>query len=319
MHASIAEIICGEHLAALSRSGLLLEKFAELDTPKRHATAFMVSMSTSRRLSAESQLAIGEINLRGDSISLKNILPDQYREAASIFQSVVEPNLWGRQSYRSLRRIIQDKDVLKTLRHQSQLRLSTVNIVASLPSALRSPTMVNLCATQEDASYVSELFKETAQIIPAEHHQGLIASLVSSTSLGDFAERCRSKIFKCAVVSDSLPETTKHFQRIRTLSDCHRVAQYGHCFNEEFMLEEVFRGDLAFFEWSRVKHAVVELRRERFPFGWSVSNAMKPKSSPLTKLQQKTLGADLIELGPNVRRTSASARFENLLSKSLFC
>jgi len=315
MHASIAEIICGEHLAALSRSGLSLEKFAELDTPKRHAIAFTVSMSASRRLSAESQLAISEINLRGDSISLKDILPDQYREAASIFQSVVEPNLWGRQSYRSLRRIIQDKDVLKTLRHQPQLQLSTVNIVASLPSALRRSTMVNLCATQEDASYVSELFKETAQIVPAEHHQGLIASLVASTSLGDFAERCRAKIFKCAVVSDSLPETTKHFQRIRTLSDCHRVAQYGHCFNEEFMLEEVFKGAVAFYEWSGAKNAVVELQREQFPFGWSVTNAMKPKSAPLTRLQQKQLNIDLVELGTQVRPSSLSRRFENMFSR----
>jgi len=315
MHASIAEIICGEHQPAFSRSGLLLEKFAELDTPKRHAIAFTVSVSNGRRTNAESKYAISEINICGDSISLKKILQGEHRELVSLFQNLVEPNLWARKAYRSLSRIIKDKEVLKILRHQPNLRLSTVHIVAALPSVLRSTTMVNLCATQEDASYVSELFKETAQIVPAEHHQGLIASLVASTSLGDLAERCRSKIFKCAIVSDSLPEATNHFRRIRTLSDCHRVAQYGHCFNEDFMLEEVFKGNLAFYEWSGAKNAIVELQREQFPFGWSVTNAMKPKSAPLTRLQQKQLNIDLAELGTQVRRSSLSRRFENMFSR----
>jgi len=314
MHTSIAEILCGEHLPAFSRSGLLLEKFADLDTPKRHAIAFVVSIGNSRRMNSELQLAISEVNSYGDSISLRDILPDRYQEVASIFQNMAEPNLWTRKTYRSLSRIIQDKDGLKTLRHHPQLRLSSVHMVASLPSILRKTTMVNLCATQEDALYVSELFKETARIVPAEHHQGLIASLNASTSLEDFSRRCRAKIFKCAVVNDKLPDETKHFRRIRTLSDCHRVAQFGHCFNEGSMLEDVFKGEVVFFEWTRTKYSVVELQRDSFPFGWSVRNAFKPKSVHLTKNQQKHLARDLAELGPNVRYSNSCSRFENLLS-----
>lgn len=312
MHPSVAETICGDHVQAFLRAGLSIVRFSELATPKRHAIAF--EFSTTKALTKLHRI-VEQVNQLGDALSINCLTSNSRKPSISILQKIRDAQLWKPIAYRTLNRIIQDQDGLKALRHSGLVTETALRRLAILPPLLRNTTMVNACETDADASLAQELFYATLRVIPAEARQGVIASLATSKTIAEFSSRCRSQVYKNAQTTLELPLATTYFSRIRTHSDCRRVAQWGHCFNHDFMIEEVLRGELAFFIWHRVKNAVVELQRDPFPFGWSVGNAMKPKCIPLTKLQTNQLAIDLLELGADVRLSSPSSRFEKLLSR----
>lgn len=296
MHVSLLPLIFGEHVPLAAERGISPSSFIELQTSERHA------------------LVCSLVNRRGSSKSLstptdlQNYLREIDQLIVTATRKIECAGLWSARAYRDLDKLTRCPQAHKFLRHAESITELTTKILHTFPAEWRRPAIVNLVSSSDQARALLSLGHTVGMLFGHKRQEEFRELLERIPEARHIREKFYAFIFR-SLDASRLPLATAPFlERVVSYSDCRRLAQMGHCFGDHDMVECVFEADSFFYAWSRRPGVVVEIQKDEFPFSWTVVQARKPKSRPLTTKETEALIADVRGLGVPITSHRLSSR-----------
>lgn len=301
MHTSLLPLILGDHADLIARTGIPPSLFVELSQAQRHAMVCSLVIQQGRKTTISNPQQI------------RNYINGVDQLILTMTGKINSASLWPAGAYRALGRLIRCPQALKFLRHTEEVTESSVYVLRVLPEQWRRPKVVQMISTIDQARALVSL-GETINILLGDGREQEFKELVER--LKDVRQmRKKFQVFVLrSLDATRLPRSRSPFlERVGSYSDCRRLAQMGHCFGDIDMIEHVIGAWSYYYEWNRHPGVVVEIKRDNFPFSWTVVQALKPKGRLLDKSEFEMLIADLQDLGVPLTKHRLSTRVETAL------
>jgi len=301
MHSSLLPLVFGEHAGLIARAGILPSSFVELDPPQRHALVCALVIQQGRKTNISSLEQI------------RSFIGDVDELILTMTEKINSASLWPAKAYRALGKLIRCPQALKLLRHTDEVTESSVYVLRVLPADWRRLKIVQMISTPDQARALASL-GETINTLAGDSREQEFRELVERiTDVRQLRKKFQVFVLR-SLDATRLPRSrTPFLERVASFSDCRRLAQMGHCFGDIDMIECVLGAWSYYYEWSRHPGVVVEIKRDDFPFSWTVVQALKPKGRSLDKSEFEMLLADLQDLGVPLTKHRLSTRVETAL------